>query len=128
MNTGKYDLGVPVIETTYQKAVVTKEGKFQLKSFNVSGRKIPLLQIRRKTLEKEKEYLRMNTDDHYETLTEEEVDSQLKSFGEFHPCSLAEKKTHLKSIQRHRHWMIWHDHSSMANVQWFHAIPNSATL
>lgn len=115
MEQGIYDLGVPVVETECQKAIITKEGQFQFKSFKVSGRKIPLHQIRKNTLEREKPYLRIKSEEYYTNLTEEETSSRLIQLGEQHKGSLQEKKAYLKSIERHRNWMVWHDHSSLAN-------------
>ncbi|KXJ13241.1 hypothetical protein AC249_AIPGENE7033 [Exaiptasia diaphana] len=112
---GIYNLGVPIMETECQKAIVTKEGKFEFKSFNVSGRKIPLKEIRQKTLEREKQYCRYTNNENYDILPEDVVDERLKSLGEICGGSLTEKREHLKSIARERNWMIWHDHSSMAN-------------
>ena len=94
---------------------MTKEGKFEFKSFKVSGRKIPFYDIRRNTLDRETQYLRVNCDGYYDTLTEDEIHLRLEELGEILQGSAEEKKEHLKIIERHRHWMIWHDHSSLAN-------------
>ncbi|KXJ24867.1 hypothetical protein AC249_AIPGENE6763 [Exaiptasia diaphana] len=85
------------------------DGKFILRPFKVAGRNIPLSDIRKSTLKSDEQYLRLRTD---ESLTEDTIDPRLKSLGESRE---EEKKSYLKHIESQRHWMIWHDHSSMAN-------------
>ncbi|KXJ06974.1 hypothetical protein AC249_AIPGENE78 [Exaiptasia diaphana] len=73
------------------------------KENKVAERKIPLSDIRKSTLKSDEQYLRLHTDEYYESLTEDTIDARLKSLGESRE---EEKKSYLKHIESQRHWMI----------------------
>jgi len=88
----------------------------------VSGRNIPLLDIRKRLLEeREKEGLvRDHSDAHYEEMTIEEIKNRLKELGELDEDSESTmtRQELVKLFQhweRTRHLMFWSDHSSIMN-------------
>ena len=76
----------------------------------------PLLEIRRKFLEKQEPYMRLNTDEYFDNLQEHELTERLNIIGEFDKNEdLDTMKRKLKFFERSRHLQIWHDGSSVAN-------------
>ena len=97
-------------------------GTLKKECFTVSGRKIPLLEIRKTLLAKHEELglVRDHTEAHYEAMTNEELETRLKEIGEFKgqpdgETTREELVNSLKHQERTRHLMIWSDHSSVMN-------------
>ena len=115
IDKGIYNLGVPIMEREFQKPIITKEGKLESKTVKFCGRKIPLRTIREKALQRDKEFLRLRTDEEYARLSDESVQKRLDELFEPTSGSNEDKRNHLKRLERQRFWMLWHDHSSLAN-------------
>lgn len=119
---GEYCLGEIIAPKSYKKLSLHSDGTLKEETFTVSGRKIPLLDIRKNLLEQhEKEGLvRDHSNTHYEALTNEEIKNRLKELGEHaEPAdgefTREELVESLKHWERTRHLMIWSDHSSIMN-------------
>ena len=84
IESGEYCLGEAVVPRQYKKLVIDFNGTLVEEEFTVSGRKIPLLEIRKRLLWKhEKEGLiRKHSDEHYNNMTDEEVRKQLTQLEE----------------------------------------------
>jgi hypothetical protein len=96
--------------------VLNKNNEIQAVEFTVQGRKIPLDEIRKFTLERQKEYVHKNSNSHYENMTRLDVVKRLTELNEFDDSEgLTTMKEKLKYLERTRHLMIWHDHSTVAN-------------
>lgn len=98
-----------IVPQTFKKVMLTKEGHFKRETFTVSGRKIPLLEIRKRML-KELESLgimRIWKDDFYDLMTADEFSSRLvqldEESGEETPSEL---RYRLKGMERKRHLMV----------------------
>jgi hypothetical protein len=97
---------------------MTKEMVVKKEEFTVEGRKVPLKEIREKTLLEHAPYSRDKPDTHYDNMTHEKVVARLREINEYNESDnldtekLREK---IKSIERHRHLHIWHDNSTVAN-------------
>ena len=78
-------------------------------------RKIPFQDIRKEALIKNKDLLRIKNDAFYEELSESEICAELEKISEDIRGTHDEIKQRLKSFQRKRHWLIWHDHSTLSN-------------
>ena len=94
------------------KKVILKDGHVTTETFTFSGRKIPLSDIRERTL-KEHEQLRLiraYTDEYYDAMTREEIMKRLTQLEESAKVSeaaeLRDTKEYLKGIERTRHLMI----------------------
>ena len=120
--TGEYRLGEIVAPKTYQKLTLDSNGNLKKECFTVSGRKIPLLEIRKNLLTEHEEMglVRDHSEAHYEGMTYEELETRLKEIGEFKEQpdgarTREELVNSLKHWERTRHLMIWSDHSSVMN-------------
>ncbi|CAH3194686.1 unnamed protein product, partial [Porites evermanni] len=94
VESDEYVIGEMIVPQTFKKVTLTKEGRLKTETFTVSGRKIPLLEIRRRRL-KEHESLgimRICKDDFYDSMTEDEL-----------------------RMERKRHLMVWGDNSTLLN-------------
>ena len=119
---GEYRLGEIVAPKTYQKLTLDSDGTLKKECFTVSGRKIPLLEIRKNLLAEHEEMglVRDHSEAHYEAMTYEELEIRLKEIGEFKEGpdgdrTREELVNSLKHWERTRHLMIWSDHSSVMN-------------
>ena len=119
---GEYLLGEIITPKCYKKLSLHPDGTLKEEYFWVSGRKIPLLEKRKRLLEEhEKEGLvRDHSDAHYEEMTIEEIKNRLKELGELDEQSESEMSRQelvqlLQHWERTRHLIFWSDHSSIMN-------------
>jgi len=115
-------LGEIVAPKSYQKLTLDSNGTLKKECFTVSGRKIPLLEIRKNLLPEHEEMglVRDHSEAHYEAMTYKELEIRLKEIGEFKEqpdgeTTREELVNTLKHWERTRHLMIWSDHSSVMN-------------
>ena len=97
---------------------MTKDFQIEKKEFITEGRKIPLEEIRSKTLKEHAQYMRDHPDSYYENLTVQQLTDRLIELHEYHQDEkLTEKELRqkLRRMERTRHIIIWHDNSSVAN-------------
>ena len=115
IKSGEYSLGELIVPRKYQKLVV-KDGQLIQKIFYVEGSKILQSEIRQMNLKDHEKYMRMKDDSHYDSMTNNEVQAELKKLFES-DASLTpdEAKNKLRTIQRTRHLLYWSDGSSLAN-------------
>ena len=112
---GEINIGKEVVESSYRNySVDSKTNQVQENTIKISARKISLLEIRKKILEKHESLgiLRDSSDFYFQNLSPEEVNSQLRNLGIFQ-CT-GDKLQMLKKLCRTRHIKIWHDHSQIA--------------
>ncbi|KAK2549139.1 hypothetical protein P5673_030514 [Acropora cervicornis] len=84
VESGEFVLGEMIVPQTFKKVMLTKEGHLKTETFTVSGRKIPLLEIRKRML-KEHESLgimRIWKDDFYDLMTADEFSLRLVQLDE----------------------------------------------
>ena len=95
------------------------DGKIENEEFVVQGRKIALSEIRKNLLEKHNNYLRIQNDQYYNNITQDEVIGELKRINEyadnFNNTPFDDWCMKLKKLQRTRHLCIWQDCSSIAS-------------
>ena len=97
---------------------MTKEMVAKKEEFTVEGRKVPLMEIRKKPLLKRAPYRRDNSDTHYANMTHEQIATRLTEISKYKECgnlNMGQLRNKLKSIERHRHLLIWYDNSTVAN-------------
>ena len=120
IESGEYVLGDMIVPQTYKKAIL-RDGQITTETFTVSGRKIPLSDIRERTLREHEELglIRAHTDEFYATMTREQVMNRVQQLGEnanvSETAELNDIKEHLKGIERTRHLMLWADNSTLLN-------------
>ena len=122
IENGEYCLGEIIAPKSYQKLTLDSNGTLKKECFTVSGRKIPLVEIRKNLLDEHEKLglVRDHSEAHYEAMTYEELEIRLKEIGEFKErpdsgMTREELVTSLKHWERTRHLMIWSDHSSVMN-------------
>lgn len=116
IDSGHFNLGVPVLETEYTKLVITSEGKIEKHPCKLTARKYP--EVRQKCLLKNEKYMCLRSDEEYDVLGAEDVKKRLISLNEMKACEVGypdELRQHLKEVERTRHWLIWHDHARVAS-------------
>ena len=68
IQNGTYTAGEKIVPREYEKLIL-KDGKLEIKTFVVEGRKIPLQEIRQRTLNEHNEFLRVHSDNYYDNLS-----------------------------------------------------------
>ena len=100
--------------------ILDSHGNLKEHAFTVTGRKIPLLEIRKRELERLERLgvVRGYTDDHYNNLTEDEIRKRLEDVDEHEKSkseNVVEMLDMLKSIERRRHLIWWGYNSTILN-------------
>ena len=107
LEKGTLSLGEACTPYTLIKSSVV-DGEITNVMQEVCGRKISLMEIRKKLLEKHAKFMRLQTDDEIDSIDAADVKVLLDSINETvkdNPSST------LKAFQRTRNLALWHDHS-----------------
>lgn len=119
IESGEYVLGELIVPRKYTKFVVKEDGTLKPECFTVSGRKIPLMEIRKRLLQKHQALglMRDHADSHYAHLSEDQIRNRLQELGEDEPNNnnMEALKAKLCEIERTRHLMVWLDNSCILN-------------
>ena len=114
--SGKFNLRIPVLDNKYTKVVLTSEGNIEKKMCKVSAGKYPLKEICEQSANLHKDLLRLRSNQEYESMTPDQVKTRLQVLHEDHEnITDHQLRQHLKKCERTRHWLVWHDHSSIAS-------------
>ena len=131
--SGELSLGVPCIPFRLVK-FSTKNGELIRQEIQVEGRKFPLSEIRKKKLlQKNKRYMRLNTDDEIK-MTLPELHSLAAKFQQ--PITpnmvIEELRSIIKTYQRTRTLVFWHDHGTILGLgsilMTIHVVYDTATF
>lgn len=98
--------------------MLNEKQEIEKTEFTVYGRKIPLKEIRKKMLEAHKPFLRARDEEHYNNLSEQELQEQLQAINELPaPNTLSKEamRVKLKEMESTRNLLVWLDNSSVAN-------------
>ena len=83
----------------------------------MEGRKEPLEEIRKKTLQMPTKFLKNKLHEYYTEMSREEVTKQFKKLNEYgEDDGLTRTREKLERISTTRHLQILHDHSTLANT------------
>ena len=115
IENGSYNVGIPVVETEISKLGISNEGEIVQKKIDVQARKIHFQNIRKEALTRNKSLLKIKDDSYYNQLTKEELTVELQKIHEEVSDDIDQMRNKLKEYQRQRHWLLWHDHSTIAN-------------
>ena len=121
IESGEYILGEMIVPQTYKKVVLTEDGTIKKELFTVSGRKMPLSDIRDRTLKQHEKLglMHVRTDEDYTSMTKEQVYERIAQLNESTNCpetaNLDDLKKYLKRVERTRHLMVWGDNSTLLN-------------
>ena len=109
---GVYKVGDLIVPQEFQRVSVIR-GKFVTEKILISGRKIPLEEIRYELLHKYKKYMRLTTDEMLNNLTKPDMLKYLKNIREYvnsdEEANANTLKEKIKGFERTRHLMMWHD-------------------
>ncbi len=113
--SGRLSLGEPCSPYTVKRSVVTSDGEVETQEVNIIGRKLSLLEIRKKLIEKQQPYMRLMTNEQIELLNRSELTDLMNRAH--HPvsdtASIGELQLQLARLQRTRTLAFWHDHSTI---------------
>lgn len=121
INNGTYLLGEQIVPKEFTKFVLKADGSIVRVEFSLSGRKIPLLEVRERLMKEHESQgiVRDHGDLKYELMNQQQVRKRLSDIGELSKEDdsklLAELTDKLRRFERTRHIMLWHDHSSILN-------------
>lgn len=109
-------MGDLIVPQTYTK-ISLKDNKLTNEVISIQGRKIPLRYLRQKLLNKHEKYMRLRTDNDFDKMTPVELLAELQKIKE--NVDVNSSKQHLleeiKKLERTRHFMFWHDGSTLSN-------------
>ena len=101
-----------IVPQTYKKVVLAEDGTIKTELCTVSGRKIPLSEIRERMLKEHEDLglLHARADEYYAGMTKEQVKNRLTQLGEstnfLDTANLNGMKECLKHTERTRHLML----------------------
>ena len=113
---GTYIIGDLIVPQTFEMTKI-RNNKIVVEDVTIHERRIPIVKIRQKMLEEHLCYMRLRTHKDFKNLTGDEITNELKCLGELPNDSLSNETlvNKLKSLERTRHLMFWHDGSTLAN-------------
>ena len=109
---------VSLVHPTLTKSIVNNDGNIEIKTIEICGRKIPLIELRQNLLKKHEEYMHLTKTTEIQNMTKEEILAFMKSIDhEVNPGDTHEHlQTKLRDIQHTRTLAIWHDHSTILHT------------
>ena len=114
IQTGELTLGEPCAPYTITKYAVV-DGKIQKSECEVHGRKIPLICIRTKLLQKHEAYVRLHTDEELENMSGAEI-TRILNLAQLvldDDADTQQLRELLRKLERTCTLEIWHDHSTL---------------
>ncbi len=114
LRNGQLTLGEPCHPQTITKMLIM-DGEVKKTENVVYGRKIPLMEIRKKLLAKHEDLMHLHSDEEIDKLNNEELQQLLVSKRITVPIDSTENqlKELIKRIERTRTIACWHDHSTI---------------
>ena len=126
---GTYKIGDLIVPQKFEKISLREETLIK-EEILVSGRKIPLCDIRKEMLLKHKVFMKLYCDTKISQLSRAELVDELKKIHELEDHELNESDEHMREklmkYQRTRNLVFWHDGSSLSSH--FHILITVACL
>ena len=111
---GELSLGIPCVPYNITKVSIS-EGKLIYSDVPVYGRKVTLLELRKKLLRRHEKSMRLPTDEDVENMSHTSIVSFCKELGievSFNSTD-DELRTNIKQATRQRYLLFWHDHATI---------------
>ncbi|KAL5509921.1 hypothetical protein EMCRGX_G005368 [Ephydatia muelleri] len=111
---GTYSIGIDCAPK--EMTVVTcRDGEVVEQPVAIYSRKVPMNEIRQRLLKNQEKYMRLQTDEQVDALSKDEAIKFLKQNQEhqFADMEITELRAKVKSLQRNRHLVMWHDHGTI---------------
>lgn len=106
-----------MVPKKYKKLVLNSDGTLKEVQFTVSGRKIPLSEIRKRELDKCEQLgvVRGYTNNEYQQMNDEEIAERLNELGDVNNPrdTPGQRLERLIKFERTRHLMVWEDGSTI---------------
>lgn len=120
IETGELSIGEPCSPFTITKTVVTSECSIETTSVQISGRKIPLTDLRRRLIKKHEQFMQLSTDDDIQEMSKDQILDFMKSCHQRiqSDMSIDQLQANLAVLQRTRTLAIWHDHSTILKTSY----------
>ena len=111
---GIYKVGDLIVPQEFKKITI-KQGKITTENVCISGRKIPLKEIRSEPVDRNRKYMCLTTDEELNSFTEIDMVKHLKDINEYNFTNYNTEtlKQKFKTFQRTRYLMMWHDCSTI---------------
>ena len=114
IENGIYKVGDLTVPQEFKKITINQE-KIATENVYISGRKIPLKEIRNELLDRNRKYMRLITHEELHKLTEMDLGKYLKDINEYNITNYDAEtlKQKIKTFQWTRYLMMWHDCSTI---------------
>ena len=115
IESGELSIGEPCSLYILTKSVVGTDGNIVEKVIQVDGRKISLLELRKRFIKQHQEYMRLTTDAELKAQTRPNLIQMANKIHLKFPTSVSvdQLRHHLAHAQRTRTLALWHDHSTI---------------
>ena len=113
--SGELSIGEPCAPYKLTKSTVTSEGDIEVKSVEICGRKLPLVELRSNFLKKQESYMHLSTNTDIQNMNREQITGFLASVHQNVPddATLEHLQSNVATLQHSRTLAIWHDHSTI---------------
>ena len=119
---GEYTLGELIVPQTYEKITMVNN-QLVTEEVSVSGRKIPLSEIRKTMLNEHTKYMKLQSDEKFDEMSREDIVKSLKEINEYkreyESVDVESLLDILKNMERRRNIMMWHDCATISNHSHF---------
>ena len=116
IKNGEYTIGELIVPQKFIKTTLCGN-RIENEEVEISGRKIDITYIRKKLLEKNEKFMRKRSDEVFDNMGRESIIENLQKLNEVQSSSLNLEtnylRNRLKSLERTRHLMCWHDGSTI---------------
>ena len=113
--SGQLSVGEPCAPFALRKSILTNDGNVEIQSFQICGRKIPLIELRKTLLHKQQKYMHLFTDEQLSKMSNQDIHKFMNMVHhESTPdASCVQLTQDIKRLQRSRTLAMWHDHSTI---------------
>ena len=118
VNSGELSLGRPCVPYTITK-FTAKDGGVERMEVIITGRKFPLLEIRKQLLAKHEKYMRLNTNTEIESMSFNDLRALSSLYRHSVPpeTDISDLRHVTMHLQRSRSLVLWHDHGTVLHLQ-----------
>ena len=119
VRNGVIDIGEPVVARMCTKKKIDSRGQIKEIKTMIEGRKHPIVKLRKRLLHRLMQFMRLDSDEFFASLSEDEILDRCKKIGlsdeELKKTNTEGKIDYVKKMQRTRCLKMWHDGSGIEN-------------
>ena len=118
ISSGDYTIGELITPQSFEILKINNDNSYEKILTELYGRKIPLIEIRKKFAEQHKKFFRLHSTKEFQNMSREDITFELTRINEF--SYIMDTTTELllqklKSFSCKRHLQLWHDGSTINN-------------